>query len=191
MVTTKEKTKETNKVLVYSDKRAIEQVNNIAFNNQAFINQIIELTGITEREEILKVASNPKPFIMDLFFKRFPQAKEQSEYLNIVIPEDLQHLQRVIQSVSPNSFKYLTFNNRSNKWEIDSTELERATERYYKYASTPEEIRRYNLASQVVEFVKDLGEYSQHKFLGEMIVRDNSRGGICVNLNFIFHNYNF
>jgi hypothetical protein len=181
-------------ILLSVNQKAIDELQKIADANLSLLNRIADLSGLRSKEEIIEAHSNRKKFILELFFLRFPQAKEQAQYSNLefVYPPDLEELNRLLSQFNPNfSFKFCEYHKKSGKWILDERDWINQTSKFKTFCTTEEQIKRYHLAKAVLDFVKSIGELSQRRFNDCQILQNKIGEGWIINPNFIFGEYKF
>ena len=181
--------KEETKILISIQKDGISQLQQLAESNVFLLNRITQLSGLKDEEAILSVSGQgAKTYVMRLFFQANPEAEKLSKFskMDFVIGQDLENLQRLLESATVRHFQFVEFDRKAKQWIIDTDDLERAKERYKVYCVGDEEVRRFKLATDYLNFVRGLGYNSQMTFYrNNPMIENHAVEGLRVRPDFI------
>ncbi|MFN5169598.1 MAG: hypothetical protein ACK5DD_08235 [Cyclobacteriaceae bacterium] len=148
------------KILIHTDQRGIDFLGQTARENERLLNGIMEFAPELKTEEaILAASTNVKDFILKKLFERFPQAAQQAQFsmVQFAYPNDLEQLRSLLGRVNARSFDLVVVDKKSKKWIVDREDFENKCDRYRTYATTPEEIKLWQIATTLCAELNSLG----------------------------------
>ncbi len=180
---------------MHEDTRGIEWLNNTANSNAATLNNLLKIDPTMDNEDrILQHSGKARSseYVMEKFYSIYEAAREQQKYSRVEwkLPDDLIALRDTLTNISPRVFEMVTFEN--GRWIIDAEDLQAKIEtgRFRTYASSPDEIARYNAAKQIADFINtmELDTFNRNLFVGALLeVRVvNGKYALSPNPKFVF-----